>query len=305
MIYRGYSTDTGLRLRMILTGLFLFALYSVFALFMLLIGADMIVIFIICGALVLAQFFMSDKLVLRSMKARVVTREEMPDLHGTIENLCQLAGIPKPNIAVSESLVPNAFAAGRSPKKATICVTNGILRMLNERELEAVLGHEVAHIKNRDVAMMTLASFFSTLIGMAIQWMSFAAIFGGMGRSRQGGQHMAILMVVMLVSILVYFISQILIMALSRYREFAADESGAVIVGAPATLATALLKIHGEIESLSDTDLRHVEGASAFFFVPAFHGGSLMRLFSSHPPVRKRVERLKKMQESGYLWTSP
>ena len=273
-----------------MTGSLLFLLYSAFALFMMVVGADIIFMFVICGALLIAQFFMSEKLVLISMKARVVTEDEMPVLHSSIATIAQMAGIPKPKVAYSDSSVPNAFATGRSPKKATICVTKGILEVLSDRELDAVLGHEVAHIKNRDVAMMTLASFFSTLIGMAIQWMSFAALFGGM--------------VVMLVSILVYFLSQILVMSLSRYREFAADESGAIIVGAPSTLATALLKISGEIEELSDNELRHVEGASAFFFVPAFHSGSLMKLFSSHPPVHKRVERLNRMQENGYLWTS-
>ncbi len=287
-----------------MTGSLLFLLYSAFALFMMVIGADVIFMFVICGALLTAQFFMSEKLVLISMKARVVSEDEMPALHSSIATIAQMAGIPKPRVAYSDSNVPNAFATGRSPKKATICVTKGIMEVLSDRELDAVLGHEVAHIKNRDVAMMTLASFFSTLIGMAIQWMSFAALFGGMARGRQGGQHFAVLMVVMLVSVLVYFLSQILVMSLSRYREFAADESGAMIVGAPSTLATALLKISGQIEDLSDNELRHVEGASAFFFVPAFHSGSLMRLFSSHPPVHKRVERLSRMQENGYLWTS-
>ena len=297
MRQRGYGRDRELTVRMFVTGFLLFLLYLFFVGVLLTAGAGFIFIAIIAGALLVFQFFSSDKLVLWSMKAKIVSPQELPQIHGIVERLAQVVDIPKPKVALANTDIPNACATGRSPKKSVVCVTAGLMRLLSDAELEAVLAHELSHIKNRDVMMMTLAAFFATLAGMLAQWLSFSAMFGGMGRGGRQGGGMGALMMVMLVAIVVYFASQLLILALSRYREYAADRGGAIMVGAPATLASALMKISGDIQRIPDKDLRHVEGASAFFIIPALHGDSMARFFSSHPSLEKRVERLRRMQQ--------
>ncbi|CAI8053859.1 Protease HtpX homolog [Geodia barretti] len=251
------------------------------------------------------QYFMSDKLVLATTGARVVTAEEEPRLHGIIERLVAIADMPKPKkIAVMDTHVPNAFATGRNPKNAVIAVTRGLLNRLNERELEAVLGHELAHVKNRDVMVLTWASVIVIAAGFLLQMLFWITLFGGFGGGHGGGgrRDMGQLMIIMLAvyvgTIIVYFVSQMLIMTLSRYREFAADRGGAVITGSPLQLASALQKISNDMYRIPEKDLRKVEHASAFFIIPALKGNAIATMFSSHPKVEERIERLQEMQRS-------
>ncbi|CAI8053855.1 Protease HtpX homolog [Geodia barretti] len=254
-------------------------------------------VLVIAVAMAFFQYFMSDKLVLATTGARVVTAEEEPRLHGIIERLVAIADMPKPKkIAVMDTHVPNAFATGRNPKNAVIAVTRGLLNRLNERELEAVLGHELAHVKNRDVMVLTWASVIVIAAGFLLQ-MLFCGGHGGGGR-RDMGQLMIIMLAVYVGTIIVYFVSQMLIMTLSRYREFAADRGGAVITGSPLQLASALQKISNDMYRIPEKDLRKVEHASAFFIIPALKGNAIATMFSSHPKVEERIERLQEMQRS-------
>ena len=263
------------------------------------------IVLIIAIAMAFFQYFMSDKLVLATTGAREVTAEEEPRLHGIIERLVAIADMPKPKkIAVMETHVPNAFATGRNPKNSVIAVTRGLLNRLNERELEAVLGHELAHVKNRDVMVLTWASVIVIASGFLLQMLFWITLFGGFGGGHGGGgrRDMGQLMVIMLLvyvgTIIVYFVSQMLIMTLSRYREFAADRGGAVITGSPLQLASALQKISNDMYRIPEKDLRKVEHASAFFIIPALKGNTIATMFSSHPKVEERIERLQDMQRS-------
>ena len=300
---RSYGRDRELTIRMFGTMFLLGLVYLVFIGILVAYLGDIFIVLILVGILLVVQYFTSDKLVLRAVRAKEVSPEEMPQLHGIVERLAQVVDIPKPKVALADTDIPNAFVTGRNLRNSVVCVTSGLMKRLDDAELEAVLGHELAHIKNRDVTVMTLAAFFSTLAGMLAallgRGMFYSAMFGGFGRSRQGGGGgiMMVIMVVTLVSIVTYFVSQLLILALTRYREYAADRGGAILVGAPATLASALTKISGTIARIPQDDLRRVEGASAFFIIPALHEGSMARFFSSHPPVEKRVERLRRMQQ--------
>ncbi|CAI8053856.1 Protease HtpX homolog [Geodia barretti] len=253
-------------------------------------------VLVIAVAMAFFQYFMSDKLVLATTGARVVTAEEEPRLHGIIERLVAIADMPKPKkIAVMDTHVPNAFATGRNPKNAVIAVTRGLLNRLNERELEAVLGHELAHVKNRDVMVLTWASVIVIAAGFLLQMLFWITLFGG---RRDMGQLMIIMLAVYVGTIIVYFVSQMLIMTLSRYREFAADRGGAVITGSPLQLASALQKISNDMYRIPEKDLRKVEHASAFFIIPALKGNAIATMFSSHPKVEERIERLQEMQRS-------
>jgi heat shock protein HtpX len=249
----------------------------------------------------LFQYFMSDKLVLMTTRAKVVTEQEEPWLHATIARLAQMADMPVPKkIAVMETHVPNAFATGRNPKNAVIAVTRGLMSRLSQPEIEAVLSHELAHVKNRDVMVLTWASVIVIMAGYLLQmlfWMSLFGGFGGRGGGdrRDAGQAMMVMMAVYVGTLVIYFVSQMLIMALSRYREYAADRSGSIITGAPLQLASALAKISDDVMRIPEKDLRQVEHASAFFIIPALKGNSMANLFSSHPPVDKRIERLREM----------
>ena len=226
------------------------------------------------------QYYFSDKIAMFAMHAKEVTPEQAPELHGVIDRLCALADMPKPRVAIAETDVPNAFATGRSPKAAVVCATSGLLRRLDEPEIEAVLAHEISHVAHRDVAVMTIASGLGMIAGLLTRVMFYSELFGG-GRSsnnnNSGGQLVIIEMVVMLVSIVVYFISFLLTMALSRYRELAADRSGAILIGRPSLLASALVKISGEMGRIPTKDLRAAEPFNAFFFVPALAQGRTHR----------------------------
>lgn len=278
---------------MLLTMFLLGLVYAVLIGVLFAVGAGAATIAIVAGLLLFFQLFTSDKIALATLGAKEVSPQEEPELHGIVERLCVQADLPKPRICVMNTPMPNAFAMGRSQKSATVCATTGILQMLDPGELEGVMAHELTHIVNRDVMVMTLASFFATLAALIIQLSFFFGGFGGYGRSRE---EEAGIELVMLVSILVYAVSFLLLQALSRYREFAADRGSAVLTGRPSALASALVKISGTMERIPKEDLRTAEGMSAFFIVPARAKRSLMNLFSDHPSLEKRLAALQRLE---------
>jgi heat shock protein HtpX len=261
-------------------------------------GASGVVIAVVAGGLLIGQFFLSDKLGLAAMGAKQVTPEQAPGLHAMIERLCIQADLPKPKIAVADLAMPNAFAMGRSQKSATVCATTGLMNMLEPHELEAVMAHELTHVKNRDVLIMTIASFFAALASMIVQFGFFFGGGGGYGDSDDDNPSWAI---VLLVSFVVYILSFFLMLALSRYREFAADRGSALITGRPSALSSALIKISSGIERVPQQDLRAAEGMSAFFIISPAVKSSLKALFSDHPPTEKRIEQLSKLEQQIQL----
>jgi heat shock protein HtpX len=254
-------------------------------------GASGVTILLIAGGLLAVQFFASDKLALRSVGAHEVSAQEAPELHAMIERLCIQADLPKPRIAVMNTSRPNAFAMGRSQKSATVCATTGIMELLSPAELEGVLAHELSHVINRDVAIMTLAGFFASIASMIVQ---FGFFFGG-GHSDDDDDGPSFF-VVILVALGVYVISFFLMQALSRYREFAADRGAAVITGRPSALASALMKISGTMERIPQTDLRAHAEMNAFYIFPANAKQSLFNLFATHPPIEKRIAALSRLE---------
>jgi len=286
-----WQSDWGLRLRMAVTMFLLFALYIVFAgAITWYLGGGAIMMLVFFGGFSLVQWYFSDRLTLWSMGATEVSEQEYPQLHATVSRLSQQADLPKPKVAVSDTKIPNAFATGRSKNHAAVCVTEGIMRTLDEEELEGVLAHELAHIKNRDMTVMTIASFLSTLAFIVVRW---GWLFAG-GRNRQGGG--APVLVAIVVSIVVWIISFLLIRALSRYREYAADRGGAMISGKPSKLASALLKIDSRMDRVPEQDLREEAEMNAFFIIP-IKKGVVGRLFSTHPTTESRVERLRELEK--------
>jgi heat shock protein HtpX len=252
-------------------------------------GGGLVVMVVLLAAMALGQLWLSERLALRAMHARVVSAQDAPGLHALVERLAIQADVPMPRVAISEMPVPNAFAMGRSPKHATVCVTTGLLQILERNELEGVLAHEIGHIRNRDVALMTMASFFASLAALVGQ----VAAFGGLGRDRDSGPGLA---VILLVSIAVYFISYFLMLALSRYREFAADRSAALFTGRPSALASALRRLESAASQAPQQDLREVASMQAFFIVPARGSSAMSRLFATHPPTEERIARLAQME---------
>jgi heat shock protein HtpX len=284
-----FPRDTGLQFRMLFTMFLLGALYVGFVGALFAAGAGIGVMVAVVALLTLAQIFLSDKLALASMRAKEVSPSDAPGLHAMIERLCIQADLPKPRIAVADTEVPNAFAMGRSQKKATVCCSTGIMRTLAPHELEGVLGHELTHVKNRDVMVMTIASFFASVAAMILQ---FAFFFGG-GDDDEGGLPV---IAVLAISFAVYIISFFLMLALSRYREFAADRGSALITGRPSALASALVKISGAMQMVPTQDLRDAERMNAFFIVPTSVKGAVQTLFATHPPIEKRIERLQQLE---------
>jgi len=282
-----WKTDWGLQARMGLTMLLLLALYVVFIAALYIYGIGLFGIVLFMGLFMGGQLFFSDKLALRSMGAHEVSEEEYPELHAMVGRLAQQADLPKPTVAVADSRQPNAFATGRSQSSATVCVTRGIMDTLNPEELEGVLAHELTHVKNRDVMVMTIATFLSTLAFMIVRW---GWLFGGNRREGGGGVIVAIL-----VSLVVGVVSFLLVRVLSRYREYAADRGGAIITGRPSALASALVKIDGRMDRVPDDDLREQADMNAFFIIP-IKSGAIGRLLSTHPSTEQRVDRLKDMQ---------
>jgi heat shock protein HtpX len=256
-------------------------------------GAGAVTIAIVAAGLFLIQYFTSDKIALLSMGAREVSPQEAPQLHAMIERLCVQANLPKPRVAIAQTPMPNAFAVGRSPKTATVCATTGILNLLSPAELEGVLAHELTHVQNRDVMVMTIASFFASIAAFIVQ-MGFW--FGGAFDNRDQNNGPAFI-VVILVSAAVYVISWLLLQALSRYREFAADRGSAIITGRPSALISALLKISGNMKQIPQQDLRAASGElAAFYIFPPKARQSIANVFSTHPPLEKRIAALEKLE---------
>jgi heat shock protein HtpX len=284
-----FGRDTGLQARMLLTMFLLGLVYVVFVGVLFAVGAGAGLIVVVAVVLLLVQLFASDKLAMATMGVKEVSPAQEPELHGIVERLCVQADLPKPRVCVMETPMPNAFAMGRSQKSTTVCATRGILDMLSSAELEGVMAHELTHVINRDVMVMTLASFFATLASMILQ---FAFFFGGGGdREEEEG-----VFFVVIASLIVYAISFFLLRALSRYREFAADRGGAVLTGRPSALASALIRISGTMERVPSQDLRAAEGMSAFFIVPARAKRSIMNLFADHPPLEQRLAALQRLE---------
>jgi heat shock protein HtpX len=287
-----FGKDTGLQVRMGVTLFLLGLVYVVFIVVLLGVGVNGATVGIIAGGLALVQLFASDKLALAAMGARVVTPQEAPQLHAMIDRLCVQADLPKPRVAVANTRMPNAFAIGRSPKSATVCATTGIMEMLTPAELEGVMAHELTHVANRDVLVMTLAGFFATIAAYIVQ---FGFLFGGGGSYGDDDDNPSFL-VLLLVSLVVYVVSFLLMQMLSRYREFAADRGAAIITGRPSALSAALVRISDQMKQVPQQDLRQAENLNAFFIVPASVKGSIKTLFATHPPLEKRIERLQQLE---------
>jgi heat shock protein HtpX len=286
-----FGKDTGLQVRMTVTLFLLGLVYVVLVVTMLAVGVNGLLVVLIAGGLAAANLFASDKLALSAMGARVVTPQEAPQLHAMIDRLCVQADLPKPKVAVANTAMPNAFALGRSPKSATVCATTGIMELLSPAELEGVMAHELTHVANRDVMVMTLASFFATIAAYIVQ---FGFIFGG-GASSDDDDSPSF-MVLLLVSVVVYVVSFVLMQALSRYREFAADRGAALITGRPSALASALVKISGGMARIPQKDLRATSELNAFFIFPAGVGKGIGALFATHPPMEKRIAALGRLE---------
>jgi heat shock protein HtpX len=276
---------------MLLTGSLLGLLYVVFAVVLFqVLNVGLIPMLVIVVGLAFFQYYTSDKLALAASGAKVVERDQAPELHDMVERLCAMADLPKPRVAVIDTDVPNAFATGRSPKHAAVAVTRGLWQRLEPQEIEGVLAHELSHVANRDVLIMTVASFFAMLAGLLTRFGLYSGMFGG-GRSRDNNS-VPVWLIVLLVSVVTYFLSQILILAISRYREFAADRGSALITGAPEHLMSALQKIASDMFRIPQRDLREVEGMNAFFIIPTSVKGSVSQLFMTHPPLEKRLAAL-------------
>ncbi len=293
---KAYGRDAGLSLRMLFTTGLLGLLYVVFAVVLFeVLNAGLVLMVVIVGALAFFQYFTSDKLALKAAGARIVERDEAPQLHDMIERLCAMADLQKPRVAIIESDVPNAFATGRNQKHAAVAVTTGLWNRLEPKEVEGVLAHELSHIANRDVLVMTVASFFAMVAALLTRFGLYSGMFGGFGGNRDNNNNVPVWLIVLLVSVVTYFLSQILILAISRYREYAADRGSALITGAPENLMSALQKIASGSPQIPQRDLREVEGMNAFFIVPTNWKSSMGQLFMTHPPLEKRLAALSEI----------
>jgi heat shock protein HtpX len=288
-----FGKDRGLQARMLTTMFLLGLVYVALIAVLIAAGVGAVAVAVIAGALFLIQYFTSDKLALASMGAQEVSAADAPQLYATVERLAIQANLPMPHVAIAQTPMPNAFAVGRSPSAATVCVTTGLLSMLEQPELEAVLGHELTHVLNRDVMLMTIASFFASIAAFIVQ---IGFLFGGFGVNDRddNGPGFA---VVILVSGVVYVISFVLIQALSRYREFAADRGSAIITGRPSALISALMKISNQMELIPQRDLRAASSElAAFYIFPPKAKQSVAALFSTHPPLEARIEALQRLE---------
>ena len=306
MVRTRYAPDRGLQARMGLT-LFLlglvfvaFVIALVFILIAFKVGAGAIIFFavILGGGLAFGSLFWSDKIALRASGAKEVSPAEAPQLHGIIDRLCALADMPKPRVAIAQADMPNAFATGRNSKNAVVCVTTGLLRRLDDKELEGVLAHEMSHVAHKDVVVMTVASFLGIVAGLLVRFAFYSELFGGGRRSNDSnGGALPVLLVVLLVSAVVYAISFLLIRLLSRYRELAADRAGALLTGQPSALASALQKVSGAMSAIPTKDLREAQALNAFYFAPALKADTmtLSTIFSTHPSLERRLEQLSEI----------
>jgi heat shock protein HtpX len=311
MVRTRYAPDRGLQARMGLTMFLLglvfvaFVTALVFVLIALKQGAGAIIFFaVVLGAvLVFGSLFWSDKVALRASGAREVSPAEAPDLHGTVDRLCALADMPKPRVAIAQTDMPNAFATGRNSKNAVLCVTTGLLRRLDQKELEGVIAHEMSHVAHKDVVVMTIASFLGIIAALLVRFAFYGELFGGGGgRGRGGGNNnnggaLPIMLIVMAVGVVVYAISFLLIRLLSRYRELAADRAGALLTGQPSALARALTKVSGAMSAIPTRDLRQAQAMNAFYFAPALKSDtvSLSTVFSTHPSLERRLQQLSEI----------
>ena len=291
-----YGGDTQLSIRMFIVMFLLTAVYLAFLWVLWEAGVGMVTLIFIAAIMAGVQYFMSDKLVLWSAGAHIVSPEQAPELHSMVERLAAMADLPKPQVAIMDTPMPNAFATGRSPSHSVVAVTTGLLNRLDANEIESVLAHELTHIKNRDVMVITIASFLSTVAFLVMRMFMFSGMGYGYGRRRDRDSGSAILLVY-LAALVVWVVSYLLIRALSRYREYAADRGSAIITGAPSELASALIKISGVMQRIPERDLREAQGMNAFFIVPALTGASFMELFSTHPSLEHRLERLAKLEQ--------
>lgn len=284
-----WKRDRGLSFRIFLTWILLGMVYLFFLFVLTSLGYGYSIMLPFIGLMLFAQYFFSDKIVLMATRAKVVTENEAPELHSMVRRLVGQAGLPMPRVAIMETSVPNAFATGRNPKNAVVAVTTGLMKTLNRDELEAVIGHELSHIKNKDVRAITVASFLSTVAFFLMRWGMFMGMFG----SRRGNSAAPI--VIFAVSALVWLISFLLVRALSRYREFAADAGSVAITNKPDAMISALKKISGKMEYVNNDEKKAMEGMNAFFIIPSISKGSIISLFSTHPPIEKRIERISEM----------
>jgi heat shock protein HtpX len=290
--------DKSLTARMTFTMFLLGALYVGVVAILIASGAPYVVVIVIAVVVLFAQYYFSDRIALYAMHGQIVTAEQAPELHGVVDRLCALADMPKPLVAIANTDIPNAFATGRSPNRAVVCATTGILRRLDTEELEGVLAHELSHVAHRDVAVMTIASFLGVAAGLVTRFAFYSELFGGGGGRRNNNDQntQGLIFAVMAVSMVVYAISFVLTRALSRYRELSADRSGAILTGRPSALASALQKVTGDMGRIPTHDLRSAEPFNAFFFTPALANGfSISSLFSTHPSLDKRLEQLAKI----------
>jgi heat shock protein HtpX len=290
------ESDPGLNLRMFATGFALVLLYAIIVTVLIRIGLSYGIVIVIAAAMLFSQYYFSDKIAMFSMRAHEVTPQQEPRLHQIVDRLCLLSNVPKPRVGVAEMDIPNAFATGRNPNHAVICATRGLMNRLPDEELEAVLAHELSHVAHRDVAVMTIASGVGMLAGLVSRIAMWGAMFSGGGRSRDGENIVLLEMITWLVSLLIYVVAYMLTMSLSRYRELSADRSGAILIGKPSVLASALVHVSGDIGKIPRTDLRQAEGMNAFFFAPALAGGTAASIFSTHPSLEKRLDQLNKLE---------
>ena len=289
--------DTGLTARIIISFAILTILYLIFLSVLVYVGLNFVSVAFIAGIMILLQWYFSDRIVLWSSGAKIVSRDQYPELHDLVERIVARNNLPKPRIAVINTQMPNAFATGKTPKSSVVAVTTGLMNMLDPEELEGVIGHELSHIKNRDVLVLTLASLFSTVAWYLMQFSFYGGYYGGGGYGRRGDRDNGGGMVlILLVAVITWFVSFLIIRAISRYREFVADRDGALITGKPVKLANALLKISGTMKRIPTQDLRQMEGMNAFFIVPAISGSSIANLFATHPPIEQRVKKLMEME---------
>jgi heat shock protein HtpX len=301
-----YPADVGLSTRMVLTMFLIGLVYVAFIAVLIAVRVPVVWIVLIAGGFLFFQYFFSDRIALFSMRGHEVSPQQAPVLHGIVDRLCALADMPKPKVAISESDIPNAFATGRNQKAAVVCVTSGLMRRLDEPEIEAVLSHELSHVAHRDVAVMTIASFLGLLAGFVVRSSIYAGAYGGFGgygrRNDSRDNTGAVILLVVLASAIVYALSFLLTRALSRYRELSADRSAAILTGRPSTLASALVKVSGDIARIPTRDLRAAEPLNAFFFAPALSPGfSFSSLFSTHPTLQRRLDQLARIeQEMGH-----
>ena len=287
---KAYGRDFGLSLRMVLTMFTLGLLYVLFFVFLLsFTNVGLFAVILILGVLAFVQYFTSDKIALLASGAKVVERDQAPELHDMVERLAAMADLPKPRVAIIPTDVPNAFATGRSPKRSVVAVTEGLWNRLDPQEIEGVLAHELTHVANRDVAVMTIASFFAMVAATLARFGLFGGMFGGGDRDRGGAP---VWLILFAVSLITYVVSYVLMMMISRYREYAADRGSALITGAPENLMSALQKIASRITQIPQRDLREVQGMNAFFIVPTNVKRGFAELFMTHPPLEKRLARL-------------